>query len=231
LDPWLYELWCDFFSRETTFISPVLRESETVGTRFPVKLTENGTETPNWSGVVVIPTPGKPIRKAVVGRWEVATAQNVDNAGDRYSQWLGTGGWSDDPDDTLLQAGVAGVIDAFGVAHYYPWWEWTSRKVTVLEVMIRDFPISPGDIIQVNIWLFSDRTANIAISGGDYSVLISVDGSESGFRLKGGSSWNDRQLTTSTPRWLITVIRSSRTRWRGLTMASHCSQDPVSRSR
>ena len=76
-------------------------------------------------------TLGKPIGKAVVGNWEVATAQNVDNTGDRYSQWLGTGGWSDDPADTLLQAGVAGVVDTAGVANYYPWWEWTSQNVPV----------------------------------------------------------------------------------------------------
>src|ERR1700730_463148 len=54
--------------------------------------------------------------------------------------------------------------------------------------MIPNFPISPGDTFQVNIWLFSDTTANIAIFGGDASALISVDGSQSGFRLKGGSA-------------------------------------------
>src|SRR5262252_7542828 len=32
LDPRLYELWYDAFSRKTTFISPALRESITVGT-------------------------------------------------------------------------------------------------------------------------------------------------------------------------------------------------------
>jgi hypothetical protein len=174
------------------YVSPFLLESRTARSRAPIKLNDDGTDTTNWSGVVVEASPDRPIGKSIVGHWNVATATNVDSTGDQYSQWIGTGAWSRDPDDNLLQAGVTGHLGggAFNLPPYYAWWEWTSTNRPSGSVAIPNFPIHPGDYFEVNIWILSDTTANISFFAGDpiQYMLIEVNNSGNGFRIQGRSA-------------------------------------------
>jgi hypothetical protein len=187
----LYNQWKKVFGRQMTFISPELRESTRVRRQFPADLTENGTLSPTWSGVASVPYPGRSVGRSVMAQWDVPIVKNVDADLDRCSIWVGIGGYSQDPADSLLQAGIECLADASGVPQYYAWWEWLSRTVIVYETIIEKFEVVPGCYIQVVIWVTSDTTANITMDcsgpSGVQSVLLGVT-APAGIHLQGGSA-------------------------------------------
>ena len=105
-----------------------------------------GTETStNWSGEVVYAPPRRPSFT-----WILATAvPDIDAPADNQwyycASWIGLDG---DGSGDVCQAGIGSQVYASGstvTKYFYPWFEWYPGP----EIQITNFPVSPGDMIEV----------------------------------------------------------------------------------
>lgn len=130
-------------------------------------------ESLNWAGYVG--SSSSPVSNSVLGSWIVQTASKSSSA-TYSSQWTGIGGFSD---DTLIQAGTES--DYYnGAAHYDAWYE----LLPGYEIVISNFPVSPGDVIYANITAVSGEANEWQITmidetkGEGFSITVSYASSQ-----------------------------------------------------
>jgi hypothetical protein len=179
-EPRLRELWNDTFSRRKHFITPVFEFNNDV--RPVLSPTSPDVTNPIWCGVQVA-TSGDPFQY-------IFTVVTVPNAiagpylPAAVSVWVGllSSATSD-----LLQAGVGWLFDG-GPGQFFAWSEWLPDNL-----VIKNFPVSPGDTLAVLICATSPTSAF-------YSFLNETTGVATSYEIDAPTG---RTLQADNAQWIV----------------------------
>jgi len=118
----------------------------------------NGMDSANWSGVIVTPPSGAAISAAINGVWNVPDVTSIGPGQQHVSAWIGIDGLPSSAPG-LLQAGISVTTNPNGSPACSAWAEWLTVTTVEPPMEIANFPIKPGDSIEVQIWVTSAETA------------------------------------------------------------------------
>lgn len=97
-------------------------------------------EKPHWAGAVASDGPFS----SVSATWTQPAVVKPVRPGSENSFWVGLDG-ADTP--TVEQLGTQVIVGSDGTARYSAWWEMYPKAT----VVIRDFPVKPGDVITASV--------------------------------------------------------------------------------
>jgi Peptidase A4 family len=173
--PELAALWDETFSRDLTYISPVLQPAQDLlpGIGRPDRLRQDVTlPHPYWSGGVVHAPVGQPLGW-VTGRWNVPdVAPPADGPGNWYSfAWIGIDGTADVTQIGTVQSVSANPDGTLSKQCYAvcEWWPLLWKVVT-------NFPVSFGDTV-------SGLICMLSLTEAEYSMVNLTAGLYTGFRI------------------------------------------------
>jgi hypothetical protein len=141
-----YERFLNRMKDKLHYVPATLRANSEVFHGPRQRLASAGTETStNWSGGVVYAPAGTSFTW-ILGYWVIPDIDApTDNQWYYCASWIGLDG---DRSGDVCQAGIGSQVYASGstvTKYFYPWFEWYPEP----EIQITNFPVSPGDMIEV----------------------------------------------------------------------------------
>jgi Peptidase A4 family len=189
--PLLHAQWLKAWGSRQLMIEPSFRDALKIRRRSPT-IRDGLGDNDRWSGVVAFAhDPSRLKRGAVTGSWVVPSVHYdpATHNENRCSIWIGIDGYNT-YSTNLLQAGIECIAEPSGATSYYAWWEWVGGGADTDEQPI-PLDISPGDTIDLQIWVTSDNTANISMSSSSRpgTVAVAVKGPSGAAMLGGCAEW------------------------------------------